>query len=213
MEQMDRESAFRQGTADFDPVTKLLHVFLAITLCFQMVVGLFVHDPNTLLFLYLHQYGGLVAGLVLLIEWMWIFAKDQWGLFFPLNKEGMQQVFVDLKRLVSFRLPPGGATVGLAGLWHGFGLLVFSVLGVTGILILFALPNGHSILGVSSHDFSGFTRLSLIHAIASYAAWAYLAGHVTTAVLHQVTGEKIVSRMFFLKRVTAAVSRGNGTGA
>jgi len=200
MTEMDRDVAFRDGWIDFDPVTKLLHVVLAATLCFQMVLGLFVHDPNTLIFLYLHEYVGLLAGVLLLIQWMWIFAKNQWVLFFPWDTAGMRQVYADLKGLLSLRLPRGGATVGLAGFWHGFGLLVFSVLGITGIRILFVLPDGHSILGVSSHDFSGFTQLSLIHAVASYAAWAYSAGHVTTAILHQITGEKILSRMLFMNR-------------
>lgn len=188
-----------ESVADFDNTTKTLHILLVVTIVFQMIIGLFVHESNRM-YLYAHEYVGVAATVVLIVKWLWIFAKSQFYLFFPWDKAGLTKVYTDTKLLLSLKLPKGGTTIGLAGFWHGIGLLIFSVLSITGVMMLFNLPGGNSILGITSNNYLEFTHLSLFHILASYAGWVYLAGHVATAILHQMQGDNILARTFIIGR-------------
>lgn len=182
---------------NWDNTTKILHWLLAITMVFQLILGLLIH--KSYFFFDLHQIGGIAAIAVLIIEWMWIFATGQFGYFFAWDKKGMAASWKDITNIQNKVLPPGGPVKGLSNFWHGLGLIIFSLMGITGLLLLFNLPQ-HSIIGVKTQNFMLATRLSLIHVYISYAAWIYIIGHVIAAIIHQISGDKLLQRTFLLTK-------------
>ena len=196
----DHSVAGKSGAHDFDNTTKIIHLAMAIVLTLQMCIGLLVHDPQTRFFLYLHEYVGILSALVIFVEWLWIYTASQFSVLFPWNRAGVSLVVKDIRNLGRHRLPEGGDTVGLSGFWHGIGVLSFTFMALTGTVLLFVLPGGHSILGLHSTDFVLYTRISLYHRLASYLAWVYLLGHVLFAIFHQLTGNDIFGRIFLFRR-------------
>ncbi|WP_163098208.1 cytochrome b/b6 domain-containing protein [Acidithiobacillus ferrianus] len=184
----------------FDNITRIIHLAMAVVLTLQMCIGLLVHDPQTRLFLYLHEYVGILSALVIFVEWLWIYTASRFSVLFPWNRAGISFIVRDLRNLGKHILPEGGDTVGLSGFWHGIGILSFTFMALTGIILLFVLPGGHSILGQRSTDFALYTRISLYHKLLSYVAWMYLAGHVLFAILHQLAGNNVLGRIFLFTR-------------
>ena len=196
----DHSVASESGAHDFDNTTKIIHLAMAIVLTLQMGIGLLVHDPQTRFFLYLHEYVGILSALVIFVEWLWIYTASQFSVLFPWNRAGISLVVKDIRNLGKHRLPEGGDTVGLSGFWHGIGILSFTFMALTGTILLFVLPGGHSILGLHSTDFVLYTRISLYHRLVSYLAWVYLLGHVLFAILHQLAGNDVFGRIFLFRR-------------
>ncbi|MHB1579483.1 MAG: cytochrome b/b6 domain-containing protein [Acidithiobacillus ferrooxidans] len=196
----DHSVARKGGAHDFDNTTKIIHLAMAVVLTLQMCIGLLVHDPQTRFFLYLHEYVGILSALVIFVEWLWIYTASQFSVLFPWNRAGISLVVKDIRNLGRHVLPEGGDTVGLSGFWHGIGILSFTFMALTGTILLFVLPGGHSILGLHSTDFVLYTRISLYHRLMSYLAWVYLLGHVLFAILHQLTGNDVFGRIFLFRR-------------
>ena len=196
----DHSVARKSSARDFDNTTKIIHLAMAIVLTLQMCIGLLVHDPQTRFFLYLHEYVGMLSALVIFVEWLWIYTTSQFSVLFPWNRTGISLIVKDIKNLSRHVLPEGGDTVGLSGFWHGIGILSFTFMALTGTILLFVLPGGHSILGLHSTDFVLYTRISLYHRLMSYLAWVYLLGHVLFAIFHQLTGNDVFGRIFLFRR-------------
>lgn len=178
--------------ADWNPVTRLMHWALAITLTFQLFSGLFVASPQTRLYFHLHEAVGLIAGVVILMEWMWIYTDREGRILFPWSRVGLARVGSELAGLLRGQLPERGRRVGLSGFVHGLGLLAMTGMAVTGVLIFVVVPAGHT----GSTDYGSFTALSLLHRFLAQFAWAYWIGHVVFAVLHQVRGSNVFGAIF-----------------
>lgn len=71
-----------------------------------------------------------------------------------------------------------------ANAMHGLGIIIASVMAVSG----------------ASGYFLKIGFMLGVHEIVSKLMWAYLIGHVLAAILHQVRGDAVLSRMFFMKR-------------
>ena len=184
---------------EFDNTTKIIHFVMAIVLTGQMFLGLVVHDPRTKLYLYVHEYVGIASTIIILLEWLWIYTASQFSILFPWTRAGMQHIVRDIKNLGEHILPEGGNTVGLSGFWHGIGIISFTLMALTGMLLLLVLPRGNSILGLQSNDFVLYTEIAVVHRVISYTAWVYLGGHVVFAILHELSGKGVIGKMFFYK--------------
>lgn len=182
---------------EWDKTSKSIHLLLSIIMSFQMVIGVLIHEGGYLT-LYIHEIGGLLALLILVVEWMWIFAKNQFSILFPWSGPGLRSVQHDIKQLTTGQLPRHGAVPGLPNFWHGIGLIIFSLMGLLGLLLLFNLP-GHSIFGTTSNNYILTTRLTLLHVAISYLAWIYLGGHILSSLVHQLMGERLLGQMFLLR--------------
>ena len=121
---------------EFDDTTKIIHFVMAIVLTGQMFLGLVVHDPRTKLYLYVHEYVGIASTIIILLEWLWIYTASQFSILFPWTRAGMQHIVRDIKNLGEHILPEGGNTVGLSGFWHGIGIISFTLMALTGMLLL-----------------------------------------------------------------------------
>ncbi|CDQ09064.1 conserved membrane protein of unknown function [Acidithiobacillus ferrivorans] len=185
--------------------TRWLHMGLSSTLTFELFGGFLVSDPNTRMYFIIHEWAGLLAAAVLLVEWLWIYADGQSSILFPWNANGLSMIKADMATLFKGTLPQTGRTVGLPGFWHGIGILTMTALAITGVLIFLVIPGGR---GASSSPAgaAAFTTLSGIHRYISYMAWVYWIGHVSAAILHQVNGDPVF-RAIFIGTIKAANDR------
>ncbi|WP_163059769.1 cytochrome b/b6 domain-containing protein [Acidithiobacillus ferrooxidans] len=175
--------------------TRWLHIGLSTTLTFELFGGFWVSDPNTRMYFIIHEWVGLLAAAVLLVEWLWIYADGQSSVLFPWNANGLSMMKADMAILFKGRLPQAGRTVGLPGFWHGIGILTMTGLAITGVLIFFVIPGGRG-ASSSSAGAAAFTTLSGVHRYISYMAWVYWIAHVSAAVLHQTQGDPVFRAIF-----------------
>ncbi|WP_163095919.1 cytochrome b/b6 domain-containing protein [Acidithiobacillus ferrianus] len=179
----------------WDGGTRWLHVGLSTTLTFELFGGFLVSDPNTRLYFIIHEWGGLLATSILVVEWLWIYADGQSKILFPWNSEGMSLIKTDILALFKGKLPQAGRTVGLPGFWHGIGVLTMTGLAITGVLIFLVIPGGRG-ASSSSAGAADFTMLSGVHREVSYIAWIYWIGHVSASILHQTRGDPVFHAIF-----------------
>jgi cytochrome b561 len=158
----------------------------------------------------LHEWVGVAALAVLVLFWTWTFLRHRsetpFSLLIPwFSGVRRRAVFIDAKRRIG-RLMALGAPVdgesnkegAFPSAVHGLGLLVASVMAVSGAAYFFFFEGtsvGAAVLG--------------LHKLFANLMWAYLVGHASLAMIHAVRGDGVLSRMFWLRRgrASAAESR------
>jgi cytochrome b561 len=80
----------------------------------------------------------------------------------------------------------------LAGAVHGLGLVTVTAMALTGATMVLAMASDGS-MGTL------LRAVRWVHGFVANFMWAYVIGHVTMAVLHQVRGERLLTRMFSLR--------------
>ena len=82
-------------------------------------------------------------------------------------------------------------TTPLAGAIHGLGLLAVSAMALSGMTIFFGMgPHGSM-----SHLVA---QVRLGHSFMGNVVWVYFCGHVGISLLHQLRGDRLITRMFNL---------------
>jgi len=182
-------------------LTRVLHLALLAIVLHQVIGSAFVErplpgdDPEWPFLL--HVWSGVAGLQVLLAFWVWTLVRDRhetpfstlvpW--VFPRRMIAIFAEVGDLVRDLMARRVPSFDFPAIAGVVHGLGLLLATLLAVSGSLWYFVL-NG---------TFAGRVVL-LIHELAGNLMWAYLVGHVSMALLHHFVGEDRLMKMFWLRR-------------
>lgn len=157
--------------------TRLLHLLLLLAVVHQLVNSQFIRrphpgDPPSLLWA-LHQYVGVTALLAVSAFWV---AAD---------------VAKYARSIVAGKLVDDRDSA-FAEAVHGLGLLVVSMMAVTGTIWLLTATG------------TAFGRTALnVHKLFANLMWAYLVAHAGLAVLHHLLGSDIFSRMFLSRRIAA----------
>ncbi len=176
--------------------TRLLHLVLLLAVIHQLVSSQFIHrprpgqEPSTLWLT--HQYIGVLALLTVAGFWAWTVLRRRETPLAALvpwfSGPRLRALVADTRdyaqgvlrgKLLDERDSP------LAEAVHGLGLLVVSVMTLTGTVWLLGTagsPVAHNALAV--------------HKLFGNLMWAYLVAHAGLAVLHYLTGSDIFSRMF-----------------
>lgn len=175
-------------------VTRLLHGSLLLAVLWQLIGSNFIERPRAdqpaNLMFELHEIGGLTTLGLVVAFWLWSMVRRRetpFGALFPwLSATRLKAVGADLWRhwdeLKRFRLPGGEAETPLASAVHGLGLLAALAMGASGAwLSTQAVPDG---------------LILEVHKIVANLMWAYVVGHAGLAVLHQVSGHRVLQRMF-----------------
>jgi cytochrome b561 len=182
--------------------TRLLHALLAAAIIHQLVGSGLMHMPRPSgrpgdLAFGLHEFAGLASLGLLAVFWLWILVRrgehSVAGLVPWFSPERRAGVIADLRlhlgELARLRLPHPSAESPLASATHGFGLIVASVMATTGALVYAQMGADGSMSAVAG--------LALdLHSLVANLMWAYLIGHASIAVLHQLSGHNILQRMF-----------------
>ncbi len=177
-------------------LTRLLHLLLAIAIVIQLSLSLGMEPPERGVpgdqLFELHEKTGLATLGLLAAFWIWSMLRTgetRLSVLLPwFSRERRREFFNDLgAHLRTLRT----GTVLLteekpfASGVHGLGLLIASLMATTGALGYF-VPQTRFLLEV--------------HETAAPLMWAYLLGHAGIAILHQLKGDALITRMFSLAK-------------
>ncbi len=175
-------------------ITRLLHLLLAIAIVTQLALSLGMKPPRRGLpgdqFFELHEKAGLASLALLTLFWIWSVVRTgetRLSMLLPWFSTMRRQAFFrDLgahvralrnKQVLLTEEKPFASGV------HGLGLLIATLMAATGSV-------GYFVPGM---DF-----LLEVHETAAPLMWAYLVGHAGIAILHQLSGDALLTRMFSL---------------
>jgi len=186
-----------------NPITRILHFLMIITVAFQLFSGLFMEVPepgkivgwsyvifswHIIFFGWLaFLLGGLYAGIRFsepgqwqrLIPW---FSAEGRAAFIKSAKEELPGIFKG-----ELRLPEKQGA--LAGAMHGLGFTLLIMMGMTGAYVM----NGVRSDGSMTSDMLLFLDL---HSMFGVLIWAFLILHVSMVIYHLILGHKHILDIF-----------------
>lgn len=168
----------------YDRTTRWLHVGIAFGVSAQLMLSLMMDTPRLGvpavgmgdLFFLAHRFAGLGLLLLLSVHWLWQFSGRA--------SNGMKVLFPWLFQR-SLSVPPNEANSSIrtikslrvvAGAVQGLGLLLATLMAITGLILFFGLTGdgGMSAFASAARDVHGFTAIFL---------WVYLAIHLALSLL------------------------------
>jgi len=183
-------------------VTRVLHALILASVLHQLIGSYYLSRPlpgeAPELSLVLHEYIGMGSLAVVALFWVWTLIRTREtriGRLVPwFSRSGLTAVMKDAgSQLAHLRQgtiadDPESA---LASAVHGLGLLTLTAMALTGTVYFF-ITGTHSAKLVLS-----------VHKLMANLMWGYLFAHAGLAVLHQLLGSDMISRMFW-HRTSAA---------
>lgn len=152
----------------------------------SVISSIFVHPKNpNILPIKIHMWIGYGVSFFLVCQWVLLSLKRNHFVrahVFPYHFEGRKCMVADLKLLFKGRLPPTGARSGLSGLIEGLGLMLITLMAMTGLIFHFAAVYEKTTL-------PSMITIRDIHNFFSYFVWAFVIGHGGMAVLHKIIDE------------------------
>lgn len=175
--------------------TRLIHLTLALLIVIQLTLSLVMTAPSGSKagdqWFELHEKFGLAALAALLVFWVWsllrkkeVKAAELFPYFSAARMSALYSDFRDVARHAIRLTIADKNDQPFANAMHGLGIIIASVMAVSG----------------ASGYFLKIGFMLGVHEIVSKLMWAYLIGHVLAAILHQVRGDAVLSRMFFIKK-------------
>lgn len=185
-------------------LTRLSHMGLAISIIIQLLTSLIMRGPRhgrtPDAFFALHEIVGFVALGFAFLFWCNVMLRHRGtplSLLFPwFSMRRIGAVWSDGLRhvgeIIRYRLPDYDGVSPLASAVHGLGLLLMTVMAVSGTIWfigqLLGLPEGMAL------------RLDIIiHHLFANLVWVYLIGHGLLALVHHVANQADIRRMWSLK--------------
>lgn len=183
--------------------TRWIHLLLAVLIIHQMVMSAVMEIPSPRrghpgnLWWSFHEYGGLLTFSAVFLFWVLQITRrvgttalEEWFPWF--SRAHLQALKQDVLRylheVIRLRMPDPEESNALPAAVQGFGLLLVSVLAITGTLWWIGNQLGGTWLA--------FTRdLIEIHGVLGDMVWYYLALHVGAALLHEFFGHRILRTM------------------
>lgn len=184
-------------------VRRWLHLLLAAVIVHQMVVSAVMEVPNPKhghpgnLWWSFHEYGGLVAFAVVFLFWAASLVRTAAvtgpGAWFPWWSPIRLKALRDdaagyLRAALRGRLPAPDDASPLAAAVQGLGLLLVSVMALTGTLWWLGRQLG------GAWPTLGHWMIE-IHGTLGNLVWYYLALHVGATLLHELFGHRVLRPM------------------
>lgn len=190
----------------YNQTTRWLHAGIALGVSTQLMVSLIMDEPKPgrpftglgAAAFEVHETTGLIIATLLLLHWLALFSGHipiGFGHLFPwFSKQRICTIIGEINRQwVQRRLDDTQQTSALAGAVHGLGLLVTTLMALTGIAIYLGMAEN----GAMPPLIKGIKE---VHEVTSNLLWAYLVGHAGIAVLHQWLGHHTLTDMFKLAK-------------
>ncbi len=182
---------------------RILHIFIIIVVFTQLLTELFMQVPKPgekidvlmgLVFS-VHEIMGMIVLIVMIIYLMIVGDNEQHrNRLFPwLTPEGRAGLIIELKRDVpgwfkGILAKPEDAH-RIAGSIHGLGVILTTLLGVTGCIIYLGMK----------HDGSmppAIKSIREFHELLGTLLWIFICGHMFMAAVHQFKGHRVLQGMF-----------------
>ena len=194
-------------------ITRVLHVAVAAAILVQLSTSWVMRMPRPagtrstteILAFSAHQYLGLGSLAILLAFWLWALMRrgeTRIGALVPWFSPGrraalMADAAAELRALTSFAAaaPAGGGTGAFASAVHGLGLLTAMTMAVTGAVVYAVMASDGSLA-------APWRSALTLHRLVANLMWAYLIGHAAMALLHEMMGRRILTRMFAFGRAS-----------
>jgi cytochrome b561 len=189
----------------YDPITKVLHVCVALGVLLQMITSLVMIHPKpgrlSNQWYEVHEWVGIGLLGIVSIHWLWALGRTlvrgEALLLFPwFSWTRLGQLGRDLaetsREALRGRLPAGDEPRALPAAMQGAGLLLALCMAATGTALAVGMaPDG---------GLSPLLRVvKEVHEALAPVMWAYLLVHPLLGVLHQIAGHRSLSRMFGLR--------------
>lgn len=190
------ESQHGAGNA-YDPVTRLIHLLLALFAVGAILSGQFADDYRRPLHpgFDVHRWMGLGMAGALAARLAWGVVGPhaiRFSTWLPVTASRLALVVEDLRALVSLKLPSRQGHGGLAGLIQALGLLAFAWMAASGAILFAVLEPGSRA--------QGWMRVVKdLHEAGQGAVIAYLAVHAGAVLVHALLGAPVWQRMFGLR--------------
>lgn len=184
----------------YDRITRWLHAGIGLAVLIQLITSQIMGPTGRAhIFFEIHRFSGISAAALILMHWLWGLSghvAGGWGQLFPWFSRTRRRKLTDgLKALPAWLLGKSDDAqdriLNLAGAAHGLGLLAVSAMALTGSILFFGLApdmTGSSLVN----------RVKHIHMFMANFIWVYVIGHVVMAFIHQLRGERLITRMFDL---------------
>jgi cytochrome b561 len=169
-------------------MTRVLHALVAAAVVHQLATSLFF-DPRQYSFgitlRWTHDRVGLATGALLSLFWLWVLIRNAQprlaGLFPWFAPRRLKRVGADARDLVhsiwKMKVSPEGRHPDLSAAIQGAGLVIASILALSGAYIFFfGRPTLVPPLGIR--------RALTVHLAMADLMWIFIIGHGTMAVLH-----------------------------
>lgn len=182
-------------------LTRALHLSLLLVVLHQLLSSLVMErpfpgdEPGWPFFL--HQWLGLTGLGVITLFWLWALLRDSSETPLPrllpwFSRQRMADILEEIARVgrdAVARRAPSFELDALASAIHGLGLLLVSFVALTGAVWFFLLAG------------TPYARVMMrLHSLAGTVMWAYLVGHALMAIVRQLAGDEVFSRMFWFRR-------------
>lgn len=189
----------------YDKTTRRIHAALALFIVMQLLLSLVMRAPKpdkvmTALeaeTFQLHRLGGVIAFIFLCLHWGWTLSghlPNGLGHLFPwTSKDKVKKIVEDMGLLIRLKIRDFPKISALAGAVHGLGLVVATLMALTGIVLFFGMSSeGRMTIPIRF--------MEKIHKFMATIMWVYLVGHVAMGTLHEYIGHRTLSEMFNLIR-------------
>jgi cytochrome b len=179
--------------AQYDPVSRLIHLALAVLGIAALVSGEFAGDYRKAehLGFTVHGWIGLAMAAALALRLLWGIAgprEMRFAHWVPVTADRLRRVAGDLASLARLRLPPTGKHEGLAALVQAIGLAVFAWAAASGVLLYLYIEPGVRAAG-------WLRTVKELHEAAQPVLIAYVVLHIGAVLAHAIAGHAIWRRM------------------
>lgn len=188
----------------YNQTTRWLHAGIALGVSTQLIVSLIMDIPKPgrpftglgAAAFEVHEIMGMVVVALLLLHWLALFSGHiPLGLshLFPwFSKQRICSMIGEAKsQWTQRRLDNTLEPSAIAGAVHGLGLLVTTVMAITGSVLYFGMAENGAMPPLVKD-------IKEVHELTSNLLWAYLVGHAGIAILHQWLGHRTLADMFKL---------------
>lgn len=164
----------------YDRTTYWLHAGLALGVSAQLMFSLMMDAPRLGVptggtgdfFFQIHRIGGLGVLALLTIHWLWQLSGHA--------SNGMKVLYPWLLKRGQFPSSTPGSIRGRlkvsAGTVQGLGLLIASLMAMTGLILFFGVANDGSMS-------ASVTAIREIHGTTAISLWIYLGLHLAISLL------------------------------
>ncbi|MEP6657392.1 MAG: cytochrome b/b6 domain-containing protein [Betaproteobacteria bacterium] len=183
---------------------KILHALFALGITLQLLLSNVMRQPRPgrlrtaweALTFTVHQYVGLALLLVLIAHWLLhlVGQLPKGPLhFFPwFSRERIGRLKAEAKEFFRLKLGDPETQDAIAGAIQGLGLVIATLLAITGSLIFFGMADDGAM--------SATTRaIRRVHTTLAPLMWGYLGIHIAATLVHLIAGHRSVFAIFRLR--------------
>jgi cytochrome b561 len=183
---------------------RVLHVLFAVGIPAQLLLSTAMRQPRpgrvrdvfeTLSFA-AHQYLGLALLAILVVHWLLHLAGHApkgFTHFFPwFSRERRRRLTAEARDLLRFRIAAPQTQDAVAGAIQGLGLVIASLLAITGGVIYLGMADDGTMSGT-------VRSIRKVHTTLAPLMWGYLGIHIAAAMAHVAVGHRSILAIFRLR--------------